>query len=183
MAKPYDHTTDCIITALQYISPSMFFLPTSTASLLSVPFSAWLWTADFKRLNFKKATKTKLKNIYMLENHLFKFNCISAHVISVSTGSGTVVQKVRATVWMEHSCSRTDSSSSLQHRLRQIHTGKASGWGVFGGLSSPHLQCCVYIYVPYPIVWPQCGEGAAVSNQRASWRWCPQASLVWQVSL
>lgn len=106
----------------------------------------------------------------MTENHLFKHNCISGHVISVSTGSGTVVQKVRATVWMGHSCSWTESSSSLQHRLRQIHTGKASGWAVFGGLSSPLLQCGVYIYVPYPIVWPQCGEGAAVSNQRASWR-------------
>lgn len=29
----------------------------------------------------------------MTENHLFKFNCISGHVISVSTSSGTVVQQ------------------------------------------------------------------------------------------
>lgn len=107
--------------------------------------NSWFQATQFFK---KKATHahTNFKNICMTENH-FKFNCISGHVISVSTGSGTVVLKVSATVWMEHSCSWTDISSSLQHRLRQIHTGKPPDGVCLGVCPRPTFSvACTFTY-------------------------------------
>lgn len=117
-------------------------------------------------------------------SHSILLNCISGrdffrHIFGSECAVG---QADRATVWMEHTCSRTHIWSTLQHRLAQIQTGECR-LCVCACECPPFSVFLHCIDVPCPIVWPLCAWVAVVSSRRASWRWCPQVSVVRQVLL
>lgn len=95
-----------------------------------------------------------------------------------------VGQADRVKVWSGNTWSQTWIWLTLQHRLAQIHTGRASDCFLCVRVCFSLTCVCVHCTdIPCPVVSPLCVWVAVASSRQASWRWCLQVSGVQQVLL